>query len=107
MGMSPWLPACMIQKIPSSPQEPTLHSPLPGINSGSKRVRPIPPFPFPTRGLAAQGAEQTWSRPGGMRAQPEVTVRRSSPVRPVILRGSRAWPRAYWLCAFSPQCRQP
>ena len=49
MEMSPRLPACLIQKIPSSPQEPTLHSPLPSINSGTKRVRPIPPLPFPTR----------------------------------------------------------
>ena len=49
MEMSPRLPACLIQKIPSSPQEPTFHSPLPSINSGSKRVRPIPPLPFPTR----------------------------------------------------------
>lgn len=107
MGMGPWLPACLIQKIPSSPQEPTLHSPLPSINSGSKRVRPIPPLLFPAGGLGPQGAEQTWSRPGGKRAQPEVTVRRSSPVRPVLLQGAGLGCGPHWLCAFSPQCHQP
>ena len=57
MGVGLWLPDCLIQKIPSNPQEPTFHSLLPSINSGPKRVRPIPPLPFPARGLGPQGAE--------------------------------------------------
>ena len=57
MGVGLWPPACLIQKIPSNPQEPTLHSPLPNINSGPKRVRPIPPLTLPTRRLGPQGAE--------------------------------------------------
>lgn len=71
MGVGLWLPDCLIQKIPSNPQEPTLHSPLPSINSGPKRVRPIPFSPLPRQRTWAPGC-RTWSRPGGMRAQPEV-----------------------------------
>ena len=71
MGVGLWLPACLIQKIPSNPQEPTLHSPLPSINSGPKRVRPIPPSPSPPEDLGprVQNLEQAWGDEGSARGR--------------------------------------
>lgn len=69
MGVGLWLPACLIQKIPSNPQESNLHSPFPSINSGPKRVRPIPPLPFPPEDLGprVQNLEQAWGDEGSAR----------------------------------------
>lgn len=58
MGVGLWPPSLPGSRKFWSPGAHPSTAPSPSINSGPKRVRPIPPpSPFPARGLGPQGAE--------------------------------------------------